>query len=164
MFSRTKKLIVGMLTLAFVAGSAQAQTQDLSVYVVGGVNHYTTNPNGGYNGPSCLGYSQESGSGDTLPYIVSPVTMKVRRKVSHYKSRGQFYNIGAAKSCAEAIEAVKLTMDSLDLANRLCPGAKNSATYTCTPNFMNYASICDPTKTVRAEDTWTVRAAFNCPN
>lgn len=164
MFARSKKVMMSILAFAFVtsSGFAQVETQDLSAYMVGGVSHHSVSSNGSYNGPSCLGYSQESGSDNTVPYALSPVSMKVRRKVSHYKSRGKVYNIGQAKSCAEAIEAVKLTMDALDLDNRLCPGAKNVATYTCTPNMMMYASICDPTKKVQAEDTWSVKATFTC--
>jgi hypothetical protein len=162
MFVLSKRIVFSCLALTLIGSSVSAQTQDLSVYMVGGVNHYATSSNGSYNGPSCLGYSQESGSDNTLPYIVSPVSMKVRRKISHYKSRGQSYNIGLAKNCAEAIEAVKLTMDGLDADNRLCPGAKNVATYSCTPNLMMYASICEPAKKISVEDTWSVKATFNC--
>ena len=113
-------------------------------------------------GPSCLGEPQQSGEDNSLPFVVSPLSIKVRRKVGFYKSRGQPYNIPLARNCNEAILAAKSTVSLLNGAGRVCNGGYASATYQCTPNLMNYPTVCETGLTVRVEDTWTIKVTFSC--
>ena len=125
-----------------------------------------TNSNGYFNGPSCLGPGQQSGEDNNQPFVKSPLSVKIRRDNPNgnnfFKSLGKSYSLQDATNCSSAISAAQNLMSQLNAAARLCPGALNSAQYNCTPNFMNYPTICSTGVTAKVEDTWTIRVTFIC--
>jgi hypothetical protein len=119
-----------------------------------------------YSGPSCLGPGQQSGENNGTPLVSSPLSVKIRRANPNgrnfYKSLGRSYQLQDATNCATAVSAATQLVSQLHSAGRICSNALNSAQYSCTPNFMNYPTVCTTGVTARVEDTWTVSISFSC--
>jgi hypothetical protein len=125
-----------------------------------------TNSNGYFNGPSCLGPGQQSGEDNNQPFIQSPLSVKIRRDNPNgnnfFKSLGKSYSLQDASNCSTAISGAQNLMSQLNAVGRLCQGALSTAQYSCTPNFMNYPTICATGVTAKVEDTWTIKVTFTC--